>query len=128
MKFHHIGIATNNIDATILKIQKYFDVKNISPEVYDRNQEAKLCMLTMKDGLRIELISGKVVENIVKKRQYLYHTCYCVKNIEKTIKELEEDGAFLVKEPKEAVLFDGKKVCFLMWELGLIELLEEEEL
>lgn len=50
--------------------------------VYDENQDANLCMLTMSDDIMIELISGAVVGNLVKKRQYLYHACYSVKNID----------------------------------------------
>lgn len=124
MKFHHIGIATNDIEETIKKIKKFFDVKNVSKIIYDKNQDANLCMITLNDGIMIELINGKVVENILKKRQYLYHTCYSVNDINKTINELVNDGAFLVKEAREAILFDNKKVAFLMWDLGLIELVE----
>ncbi len=124
MKFHHIGIATEDIYKTLEKLKKFFNIKNISEVIYDKNQNANLCMIMLDDGIMIELISGDVVANIVKKRQYLYHTCYSVANIEKTIKDLIDDGAFLVKEAKEAILFDNHKVAFLMWDLGLIELLE----
>lgn len=123
MKFHHIGIATNDINKSIEKLKKYFDIKNISDTVYDENQDAYLCMLTMSDGINIELINGKVVENLLKKRQYLYHTCYEVEDIEESIKELEEDGALLIRNPQEAILFNNRKVAFLMWDLGLIELI-----
>ena len=125
MKFHHIGIATEDIEKSIEKLKKYFDIKEISKIVYDKNQDANLCMLEMSDGIMIELISGGVVSNLVKKRQYLYHTCYSVKNIDEMIEKLTSDGAFLVREAKEAILFNNKRVAFLMWDLGLIELVEE---
>ena len=127
MKFHHIGIATIDINNTIKKLKKYFEINDISDVVYDSNQNAYLCMITLKDGTMIELINGEVVANILKKRQYLYHTCYAVENIEKTIENLQNDGAILVKTPQEAILFNNKKVAFLMWDLGLIELVEESE-
>ena len=127
MKFHHIGIATSNINKTIEKIKKYFEVKDISQIVYDQNQDAHLCMITLGDGNIIELVNGKVVENILKKRHYMYHICYTVPDIELAIKDLVNDGAFLVMELKYSLLFN-KKVAFLMCDLGLIELLEEEEL
>ncbi len=125
MEFHHIGIATENIDNSITKLKKYFDIKEISDTVFDANQNANLCMLTLSNNVKIELINGEVVRNILKKRQYLYHTCYSTNNIEKTIEDLVSDGAFLVSSPKEAILFGNKKVAFLMWDLGLIELVEE---
>ncbi len=127
MKFHHIGIATNNIEETLSKLKKYFNIKEISKIIYDDNQDANLCMITLDDDIKIELINGKVVENLLRKRQYLYHTCYSVKDINATINNLIEDGAFLVREPKEAILFENKKVAFLMWDLGLIELVEAED-
>ena len=125
MEFHHIGIATENIDEMILKLKKFFKIKDISDKVYDENQDANLCMVTLEDGVKIELISGNVVSNILKKRQYLYHTCYTVKDLNKMIESLTNDGALLIKEAKEAVLFNNKRVAFLMWDMGLIELLEE---
>ena len=127
MEFHHIGIATNDIEKMKNKMKKFFEIKDISETVYDANQDAYLCMITLKDNCKIELINGKVVEKILKKRQYLYHTCYSVENIDETINDLIEDGAFLVSEPKEAILFNNKKVAFLMWELGLIELVENRK-
>lgn len=125
MKFHHIGIATDDIPSLIEKLKKYFNIKNITDIVYDELQDGKLCMITLDDGTNIELISGNIVENIVKKRRYLYHTCYSVEDIDSTIKSLINDGATLVSDTKEAILFDNKKVAFLMWDLGLIELVEE---
>lgn len=124
MKFHHIGIATNDINNTLTKIKKFINIKDISDIVYDKNQEAYLCMITLDGGIKIELVSGKIVENFVKKRQYLYHTCYSTDNIETTIDEMISDGAYLVKDPIEAILFNNAKVAFLMCDLGLIELLE----
>ena len=124
MKFHHIGIATENIEETIDRIKKFFEIKNISDKVYDPNQDGYLCMITLLDGTCIELISGSVVEKIVKKRQYLYHICYSVSNIDSTIEELVNDGAVVISSPKEAILFDNKRVAFLMWRLGMIELVE----
>ena len=125
MKFHHIGIETDDIEKMIAKLENFLKIKDISDIVYDSNQDAYLCMLTLDDGIKIELITGKVVENILKKRQYLYHTCYEVDDIELTISKLQNDGAFLVREPKKAILFENKKVAFLMWDLGLIELVEK---
>lgn len=126
MKFHHIGIATENIDKMVEKIEKYFEVSDVSKTVYDEQQDADLCMVTLKDGIRIELITGEVVKNILKKRQYLYHTCYSVKDIDETIEKLVADGAFVVREARKAILFDNRRVAFLSWDLGLMELVEEE--
>lgn len=124
MKFHHIGIATENIESLIEYLKQILNIKDISETVYDKNQDANLCMLTLEDGTKLELVSGKVVEKIVKKRQFLYHTCYETNDINKEIEKLQKLDSFLVSEPKEAILFKNKKVAFLMTNIGLVELVE----
>ena len=126
MKFDHIGIATNDINELINKLSKYMNITEKSEIVYDELQDASLCMLTIDNNTKLELIQGKVVENILKKRQYLYHTCYSVDNIEETVEKLVLDGAHTISEIKPAILFNNRRVVFLMWDLGIIELVEGE--
>ena len=123
MDFHHVGIACKDIKETLAFIEKHYNVKNISDEIFDEKQNATLCMVDMHDGYRIELITGEVVKGYLKRRQNLYHTCYEVDNIEEALAELRGDCVAL-SEPKEAILFGGKRVVFLMSPVGLIELLE----
>ena len=58
MEFHHIGIATDNIEKTLLKLKKYFKIIEVSKVCYDANQDANLCMVTLNNGIKIELING----------------------------------------------------------------------
>ena len=125
MKFDHIGIACEDINVLLNKLKEFMNIINISDIVYDELQDADLCMITLDNNTKIELISGNIVANVVKKKQYLYHTCYSVSNIEETITKLINDGAMQVSDIKKAKLFGGKRVVFLMWDLGLIELVEE---
>ena len=125
LKFHHMGLATNDITKSISEMQYFFDIKEISKIVYDEEQDANLCMVTISDGSKIELISGNQVAKLVKKRHFLYHICYETDNIEEQIKQFEEVGGLVVSEPKKAVLFGMKRVAFLMTNMGLIELVEK---
>lgn len=127
MKFHHIGVCCKNIEKEIKNIEKIHSVKSISNIVYDEKQEAELCMLEIEDGLKIELISGKQVENLLKKRMTYYHICYEVENINIEKERLIKAGAYLVSDEKEAILFSDRKVCFLLVSYGLIELVEKEK-
>ncbi len=126
MIFHHIGIACADIEEMKQYIEYLYGTAHVSDKVYDELQEAELCMVTLKDGTKVELVSGKPVEKLVKKRQFLYHICYSTEDIDKKIEEFESMGAKMVSEPKPAVLFHGRKVAFLMTRLGLTELLEEK--
>jgi len=122
MKFHHIGIATKNIDTTLNWIQKQFEVTKISEKIFDSNQNAYLQMVATID-VDIELISGEVVEKFIKKNVTYYHICYEVDNIENTIKNF--NNSILISAPKEAFLFQNRKVAFLLTPIGIIELLSK---
>ena len=127
MEFHHVGIACSDIEQMKQYMNQLYDIIDISETIYDRQQEAELCMMTLRGGMQIELVSGKIVDKMVKKRQFLYHTCYRTKNVRKKVQEFEQLGAKLISKPKAAVLFGMKKVVFLMTKLGLVELLEDTE-
>lgn len=124
MKLHHIGIAAENMSDMIAYVNDLFPVKHISDVVFDEKQNGSLCMITLEDDSRIELIAGPVVAGRLKKRQFLYHTCYETDDLNKTMDDFIAKGAVIISEPKEAVLFDMKRVAFLMTELGIVELLE----
>ncbi|TMX34365.1 VOC family protein [Vibrio sp. Hep-1b-8] len=124
MKFHHVGCACKDIEKTAKKLSIQLSA-NASEVVYDANQDAELCMLQLPDGSQIELVSGKVVENIVSNRQSYYHVCYAVKDIKSSISDLQSKGMILISPPKEAVLFNNNLVAFLHSAVGLVELVED---
>lgn len=124
MRLHHIGIAARDMNNTIACLEEMFEVAKKSPITWDEHQKAKLCMLELLDGSRIELVAGEAVKNIVRKRK-LYHVCYETRDLDASIKEMEQMGALLIVPPKEAVLFENRRVAFLQTEIGMVELLEE---
>lgn len=124
MKFHHVGVACNNIKEEIESICKIHEVTDVSPIVYDTEQKAELCILHTAEGVAIELISGEQVANLLKKRITYYHLCYETDDIDAEIDRLRDLGSFLVSEPKEAILFENRKVAFLQVSYGLIELVQ----
>lgn len=123
MKFHHIGIATQNIDKTLDWICSQFNVITVSDKVYDNNQDAYLQMIETID-VRIELVSGNVVEKFIEKNITYYHVCYEVENLEESIQTFEK--SIIISKPAEAVLFNNRRVAFLMTPIGIVELLEKE--
>ena len=126
MEFHHIGIACDNIDKCKGFIKSVFQVKEESETVFDENQDVHACIISLDNNLTIELLSGKRVENIVRKGITYYHTCYTVKNLNAIIKRLEEEhNAKILSPPKEAILYGNKRTAFLHTPIGIIELLEK---
>lgn len=124
MKFHHIGIACESISLTLDGIKKLHDVDFVSQEYFDDKQQASVLLITLKDGTNLELVSGKIVASLVKKKISMYHICYEVEDIEGEIQRAKEKGALVISTPKESILFDGRRVAFLMYPYGMVEYLE----
>lgn len=124
MKFHHIGIAVRNIEKELQNYMNILDIEITGGIVFDSNQSARLCMLTLRDGTQFELVEGTPVEKYLKKGVQMYHACYEVADIDEEIGRLEQKHSIVVSGPSPAVLFNGKKVAFLYTTIGLIELVE----
>ena len=127
MKFHHIGVACNDISYMKSYLKNLYDIQNISEKIFDERKGVELCMIKLNDGTRIELVSGAIMEDLLNRRNYLYHICYSTENIEMKISEFENCGAKVVSQPKPTKLFNGRRAAFLLTKLGLVELLEERE-
>jgi len=125
MVFHHIGIACKNIEKEILKLKKIHSIKFQSEIVFDELQNVHLCMLTLENDFKIELVSGVTVDPFIKKGITNYHICYETKNIDEEIEFLLSNGAILASPKKEAILFNGRQVAFLLVSYGLIEILQQ---
>ena len=121
MKFHHIGIATKNIEKTLEWVSEHFQIINISDKVYDANQDAYLQMIETID-VNIELVSGNIVEKLIKKNITYYHVCYEVDNLQEAMTSFK--NSIVISNPVKAILFDNRKVAFLFTPIGIVELLE----
>ena len=127
-KFHHLGVACNDIEQTKRFVGSIMGVTSESEIVFDELQNASLCMLGTSDGLQIELIAGEQVKSLLKRGVSYYHTCYAVQDIEQAIRYLQtEENAVVISAAKPAILFKNKKVAFLKTPLGVVELLEEKQ-
>ena len=129
-KFHHIGIATSNINESVsLYIRLGYKLRNDNI-LTDTIQNVNLAFMTKKNHPLIELVSPidktSPVASILKKmRTTPYHTCYEVPDINNKIKELKKVGFLLVMKPTPAIAFENRKISFLFHNsFGLIELLE----
>ena len=128
-RFHHIGIAVNNIDETaeIYLAAGY----NKTDTVYDPLQHVHICFLN-KDGMpTLELLAPEddtsPVSKILHKNGVTpYHCCYEVDDIDDAIKRLRKIRYIIVSKPLPAVAIDGRRVCFLFNKVvGLIEIVEK---
>lgn len=127
LKFHHLGLACQDIEEAKAYLSLHMNVQGWSETVFDPLQQAWLCIGKLEEGPELELIAGDVVRNYVKRGMFLYHTCWQVADVEQAVQSLEKQGHRVVSAPKKTVLFAGRQVAFLHSEiLGLMELVETD--
>ena len=128
LKFHHIGVATKDIDATASVYEQ--GGYRRSAIIFDPIQNVSICWLTKEGAPIVELLApaeekSPVNKTLEKNGVTPYHCCYVVDNIEETVAELKKQRYVMVSKPADAVAFKGSRVCFLFNKnVGLIELVE----
>ena len=127
--FHHVGIATDCIEKTVLE---YMNLGYAKSELFiDIIQNVNILFLKKGGSSLLELVEPREksspVYNIVKKNGVTpYHLCYEVLNIEECISSLKKRRYVPLSKPVQAIAFDNRRICFLYNKyLGLIELLEK---
>jgi len=124
-KFHHIGIACKDIERTFNDLQLFLPAQYECTEViYDKGIKASLQLISIGNQAHIELVSGEVVKNFIKKDIRLYHSCFEVHKVEVFSNELKNKGFMPVTKLIPAELFEGRLIQFFMTPFGLTEILE----
>ena len=127
-KFHHIGMAVKDIDATAAVYEG--GGYRMSDIVFDPIQNVNICWLTKDGEPTVELLApvdetSPVCKTLEKNGVTPYHCCYVVDNLEDAIAALRKERYMLTSKPAEAVAFCGSRVCFLYNKnVGLIALVE----
>ena len=127
-KFHHIGVAVNDIDSTAAVYEQGGYRRSAS--VFDPEQNVTVCWLTRKGSPTVELISpgdkNSPVSGILEKVGVSpYHCCYVVNNLEAAVARLRKQKYVALGKPVKAVALRGSRICFLFNKnIGLIELAE----
>lgn len=129
LRFHHIGVATKDIDATASVYEQ--GGYHRSASIFDPIQNVNICWLTKEGMPTIELLAPQdenspVNKTLEKVGVSPYHCCYVVDKLEAAVAELRKQKYIMVSKPAEAVAFKGSRVAFFFNKaVGLIELVEE---
>jgi len=128
--FHHLGIATANIERTSdFYIHAGY---TISPIITDQIQDVNICFLTRPASPLIELVSplsiASPVSKIIQNSGVTpYHTCYEVVDLNKSILLLKQKKFLPLFKPVPAIALENQLICFLYnKDFGLIELLQSK--
>lgn len=129
LQFHHIGIATSDIDKTAAQylILGYEMDGNVT---FDPEQNVNICFLKHPSMPLVELLStvdekSPVVQILKKNGVTPYHTCYSIANLDDAIRQFRKLKYMVVSSPKTACAIGDRRVAFLYHrDMGLIELVE----
>ena len=113
-KIDHIGIAVNDIDASILRYQKLLNVVCDKIEEVE-SEQVKTAFFAIGES-KIELLGATSPESTVakflsKKSEGIHHIAFEVEDIYKEMERLKAEGFTALSEtPKKGA--DNKLICF----------------
>ena len=130
---HHIGFVVADIrsgmDAFVTSLGVTWDGTIFA----DPHQKVQVAFLTTRLGdAQIELVApdgpdSPVLRFLNDNGGGMHHVCYEVDDLEKQIAALKSRGALIMRRPKPAVAFEGRRIAWVLTrEKLLIELLEKE--
>jgi methylmalonyl-CoA/ethylmalonyl-CoA epimerase len=130
-KLDHIGIAVKDLDQAM---KLYREAFGIEPDlVYESSYtKAKIAFFPIGD-VRIELIQPVNPESVVgrfleKKGEGIHHVSYLVKDVDRSLAELEMKGVQLI-DKKSRKVRENERVAFLHPKSTngvLVELIQED--
>jgi len=128
--FHHIGIATPDIERTsFIYRQAKFHMTEI---IADPLQNVNICFLSKKHHPLIELVSPLSIDSpvskiIEKSGVTAYHMCYEVDDILESLRQLKQLKFVPLSKPVPAMALQNRLICFLYHlDSGLIELMQSK--
>ncbi len=130
MKLHHFGFLTNNMQDCIKqhlllsyeKYEKYVDDVRLINIQFLKQRNGNI-LLEIVEPLNEKSIAFSLLK---KYNNNLYHSCYEVDDLQSSIKHLCDNSFILIDQPKPAIAFNNRDVCFLMSKnTSIIELLQK---
>ena len=138
-KIHHVGIAVDSIEKSLHFHVNILGMNQISDTVHDEIQKVKVVLLgynknssSESNGYSmvelVEPVGLSPIDEILKKRNHLYHYCIEVPSLEVALMKARKEHSIIVLKPTPAKLFNGRKITFV-WTPSkyLLEFLEKEK-
>jgi methylmalonyl-CoA/ethylmalonyl-CoA epimerase len=133
LRLHHVGYATKDIQPSAATYIARFGYELSTDIIHDPAQTALVQFLKLPgDQTYLELVAPdgpkSKLSSTVKRAIHLNHLCYISGPLEEAIAHLEQSGLKLFSDPKPAVAFAGRRICWLLGPDQLpIELVERRD-
>jgi methylmalonyl-CoA/ethylmalonyl-CoA epimerase len=132
MDLHHVGFVVPEVragmEAFVVSLGATWD-----GAIYqDPLQKVKVAFLTTRAGdAQIELVApdgpdSPVLRFLEQNGGGMHHVCYEVDDLEGQMAAMKTHGALIMRRPKPAVAFEGRRIAWMLTrEKLLVELLEK---
>lgn len=133
LTLHHVGYAVRELAPLAERYVLRFGYVAATAAIHDALQTANVQFLRLPgDRTYLELVAPdgpeSKVTGAVRRGGGLNHLCYVCDDLEGAIAHLEESGMKLISDPKPAVAFAGRRICWLLADDPLpIELVERRD-
>lgn len=131
---HHIGVVVASIEKSAVNWQVSLSASDVSQLYEDPIQAARVAFFALSNRgsgqpLFLELVEplsdNSPTSRFLASGGGLHHLCFEVDNLEDQINAMKKTGAMLIRSPKPAVAFQGRRICWMLTrERLLIEYLE----
>jgi methylmalonyl-CoA/ethylmalonyl-CoA epimerase len=131
MRLHHVGILVGDIAESSALYARRFGYRCKTAVIHDPGQTAYVQFLELPgDRVYLELVSpdspSSHLNNTLGKDRGFHHLCYSTADIDCACNGLRDAGMTLVRAPRKAVAFQGRRIAWLMGrDRRLTELVEE---
>jgi len=131
LTLHHIGCVVDSIENRIESYRIGLGSVSVSKIFEDPIQRSRVAFLDLPSpgSVQLELVepaaSDSPVAHFLQKGGGLHHLCYLVDDLEAQIQWMKSQHAVLIRSPKPAVAFGGRRIAWMRTsDALLIEYLE----
>jgi|SRR5215469_5799958 len=119
LKFHHIGILVEDIEACSYDYADNFGYEIRSKIIHDPFQAAYARFLALPaETTYIELIAPDSpqshLQNALKRSPGPHHLCFSTLDIERSLENMCSQGGMILGPPVPAVAFHNRRIAWLM--------------
>lgn len=130
-RLHHMGFVVASIQASGTPFALSVNGSWTKEIIHDPIQRVNVSFIYLPGTeVQMELVepAGEIspVRAFLQKGGGLHHICYQVADCEQALDAMRQRGAMIVRRPKPAVAFGGRRIAWVLTsEKLLVELLEE---